>query len=351
MKKKMLTGLLILGMVVFFATSGLAKEKVIKWKVQGFVPAGMLFHDSLLRLADEVKKATSGRLVWEVFPAGALVPPFEGVKAVSDGVYQANYGYAAQWVGKIPAAPLFTAAPGGMNTLDMQMWQNHGGGKELWQEMYDRYGFKVKHFITGPIAMEDFMWSKKPLRKIEDFKGLKMRMMPLMGDVLSKNGMSVVFMPGGEIMPNLQRGVITAAEYSIPAFDKTLGIWEICKYVMLPGIHQPASATELLVNKKAYMALPDDLKAILGAAIGKMRLDNWLWMESKNVEAVEFFKEKGIETVVMDPETIKTMVKWAEEYLDEMSAKDEFFAKVWNSQKAFSKKWYPYHEKYTLPHK
>ena len=216
--------------------------------------------------------------------------------------------------------------------------------------MYDRYGFNVKIFMTGPISMESFMWSKKPLRKIEDFKGLKLRMMPLMGDVLAKHGFSTVFMPGGEIMPNLQRGVITAAEYSIPAFDKTLGIWEVCKYVMLPGIHQPATSTELLVNKKAWNKLPDDLKFIVEATIGKFRLDNYLWMESKNLDAIDFFKEKGIEFITMDPETVETFTKWAFEYMDEMSAKDEFFAKVWKSQQDFGKRWYPFHRMYSLPH-
>lgn len=350
MRKKIFMALFIIGVFIFSTTAGVAKEKVIKWKVQGFVPAGMLFHETLLHVADEVKKATGGRLVWEVYPAGALVPPFEGLKAVSDGVYEANFGYAGQWIGKIPVSPLFCAIPGGFNTLDMQMWLNHGGGKELYQEMYDRYGFNVKVFLTAPITMENFMWAKKPLRRIEDFKGVKMRMMPLMGDILSKHGMAVVFMPGGEIMPNLHRGVIEAAEYSIPAFDKTLGIWEVCKYVMLPGIHQPASQQELLVSKKAYEALPDDLKITLEVTIGKMRLQEWLWMESKNIEAVEFFKEKGIETVVMDPLTVQTMVKWAEGYLDEKAAEDEFFAKVWNSQKAFGKKWYPFAKTYHLPH-
>ncbi|HKI48811.1 MAG TPA: TRAP transporter substrate-binding protein DctP, partial [Desulfobacteria bacterium] len=159
-----------------------------------------------------------------------------------------------------------------------------------------------------------------------------------------------IFVPGGEIMPNLQRGVLDAAEYSIPAFDKTLGIWEICKYVMLPGIHQPTSQIELVVNKKAYEALPDDLKAQLAAAIGETRLNNWLWMEKKNIEAVEFLKKKGVTFVRMDPETIKTFTKWAHEYLDELASKDKFFAKVWNSQKAFGEKWYPYHDTYYLPH-
>jgi TRAP-type mannitol/chloroaromatic compound transport system substrate-binding protein len=350
MKKKAIQILLIAVMVCSFVSAGLAADKVIKWKVQGFVPAGMLYHETLERLAVKVKEASGGRLVFEVHPAGSLVPPFEGIKAVSDGVYQANFGYSAQWVGKIPVAPLFSAAPGGFNPLGMQMWLNEGGGAELWQEVYDEAGFNVKILIASPIAMENFMWAKRPIRKIEDFKGLKMRMMPLMGDVLQKHGMSVIFVPGGEIMPNLNRGVLDAAEYSIPAFDKTLGIWEVCKYVMLPGIHQPGTQIELLVNKDAYAALPDDLKQALETAVARSRLDEWLWMEVKNIEAVEFFKENGIEFVTMDPETVKTLIQWADEYLDERSASDPTFAKVWNSQKAFAKKWYPYHNLYTLPH-
>jgi TRAP-type mannitol/chloroaromatic compound transport system substrate-binding protein len=349
MKKRLFCFVLATALAGLFTSSAAAEQKVVTWKVQGFVPAGMLYHETLVRLADEVKKVSMGRLVFEVHPAGAFVPPFEGVKAVSENVYQANYGYSAQWVGKMPAAPLFTAAPGGFNALDLQMWLNHGGGKELYQEMYDRQGFNVKVFIEAPIAMENFMWAKRPIRKIEDFKGLKMRMMPLMGDVLQKQGFSVIFVPAGEIMPNLQRGVLDAAEYSIPAFDKTLGIWEICKYVHLPGIHQPASQLELIVNKKAYEALPDDLKTALDAAVAKMRLDNWLFMESKNIEAVEFFKEKGIETVIMEPETIQTLVKWAHEHLDDLASKDEFFAKVWDSQKKFGNVWYPYSKNYSLP--
>jgi TRAP-type mannitol/chloroaromatic compound transport system substrate-binding protein len=350
MKKVLFRVLLVLVCVFLISQPGLAKEKVIKWKVQGFVPAGMLFHETLQRLAEEVKKITDGRLVWQVYPAGTLVPPFEGVKAVSDGVYQANYGYAAQWVGKIPVSPLFCSVPGGFNAMDMQMWLEHGGGKELHQEMYDKYGFNVKVFYSAPISMENFMWSKKPLRTLEDFKGLKMRMMPLMGDILSQHGMSVVFMPAGEIMPNLQRGVIEAAEYSIPAFDRTLGIWEVCKYVMLPGVHQPTGQFELLINKDAYAALPDDIKEKLEIAIYKMRFKNFLWMESKNLESVEFFNEKGVETVVMEPQSVQTMVKWAEAYLDERSKDDPFFSKVWNSQKAFGKRWYPFSRTHNLPH-
>lgn len=346
MRKGISWTLVVFGIVFLIANSSLAEEKVIKWKIQGFVPAGMLYHDTMVRLADEVKRVTEGRLVWEVFPPGALVPPFEGLKAVSDGVYEVNYGYPGQWVGKIPVAPIMSSIPGGFNKMDLMMWLEYGGGMELYQEMYDKYDYNVKVFVGAPLPGENFQWAKKPLRKLEDFKGVKMRMMPLMGDILSQHGFSVVFMPGSEIMPNLQRGVIDSAEFSNPAFDKTLGIWEVCKYVMIPGVHQPCASIEILINKKAYASLPDDLKQKLETAIYKVRWDNALWVEKMNLDALEFLKAKGIEVVEMDPETVKTFVQWAREYLDKRAEKDPFFAKVWNSQKAFMKIWNPYAKAY-----
>ena len=114
MKRNLLRVFLVITMALLWATTGLAADKVITWKVQGFVPSGMLYHDTLVRLAAAVKKATHGRLIFDVYPAGSLVPPFEGIKAVSDGVYQANYGYTGQWVGKIPVAPrCFVPSPAG----------------------------------------------------------------------------------------------------------------------------------------------------------------------------------------------------------------------------------------------
>lgn len=350
MKKRIFWVSLLMGVVLLMTLPVLAQDKVIKWKVQGFVPAGMLFHDALERLAEEVKKATGGRLVFEVYPAGALVPGSEGLKAVSDGAYQANFGAASLWAGQIPAAPLFTSVPGGFGAMAMQMWLNEGGGKQLWQEMYDTYKFNVKVIPAACVGMEDFQWAKKPLKKLEDFKGVKMRMMPLMGDVLAAHGLSVIWVSPGEIMPNLQRAVLDAAEYSIPAVDKTIGLWEVCKYVMLPGIHQPCTQLELLINKQAYEALPPDLKLALQSAVDASRINDALWMEQKSLEAVAFFKEKGVTIVNMEPETVKTFVKWAHDYLDEQGKKNPFFGKVWDSQKKYGAVWYPYEKAFTLDH-
>ncbi|MBW1648890.1 MAG: TRAP transporter substrate-binding protein DctP [Deltaproteobacteria bacterium] len=344
---------IVVCLIVAFAGTSLAAEekKPIVWKVQACTPSGVLFYDALVRLGDKVKEITRGELVFDIYPAGALIPPFEGLSAVSDGTIQAHHGYSGMWVGKIPMAPLFNTVPGGFTALDQAMWYEHGGGYALYQEMYDKYNYNVKVFLVGQAAMENFQWAKKPLRTIEDFKGLKMRMMPFMGDILTSHGMSVLFMPGSEIMPNLQRGVIDSAEFSIPAFDKTLGLWEVCKYVMVPGIHQPGCQIEFIVNKDAYNALPDHLKTGLQAAVDVIRLKNWLWLENENLKAVEFFKQNGIEIVRMDEKAIDTMLGWADEYLDDMAAKDPFVKKIRESQKEWAKKWYPYHNLYNLPHK
>ena len=351
MSKKMTCLIVMLSFIsLLIGTSALAEDKVIRWRAQGCVPSGMLFHDCLERLAKTVSDATNGRLVWEVFPSGTFVPGFEGLKAVSDGVYQVNYGYPGQWVGKIQTAAIFNSVPGGFNSYDMQMWHEYGGGKELYQEMYDQAKYNVKAFREASCAMENFQWAKKPLKNLNDFKGVKMRMMPLMGDVLTKHGFSVAFVPASEIIPDLQRGVLDSAEYSISAFDLTLGLDEVCNYVMLPGIHQPTGSLEVLINKDAWKALPEDLKKAVEIAIYKSRFDNMMYMDAKNIDADQQIVKKGIHRINMDPETVQQLIKWADDYLDEVAKKDPFFAKVHDSQKAFGAKWYPYIKEHTLNH-
>lgn len=356
-KRKSFLGALIIGFLFFasvllfnIVSPAQAQVKPIVWKVQGFVPAGLYFHDTLLRLAADIEKITGGRLVWKVHPAGALAPPFEALDAVSKGVFEANYGYSGQWIGKIPVAPLFCSVPGGFSTFDQIMWVQYGGGKELWQEMYDRYKYNLKIVHCGTISMEIFMWSKKPLRTIEDFKGIKMRMMPLMGHVLSAKGFSVVFLPAAEILPALERGVIDAAEYSVPAFDLKAGYGDVCKYYHYPGLHQPTGQTELLINKEAWKKLPDDLKFLVEKICNLHVLDMWTYGDNENIKALAEFEKKGNIKVVMDPKTVETFTYWAWEYLDAQSAKDAFFKKVWDSQKAWMKKWYPYVQAIKMPY-
>lgn len=319
----------------------------IKWKVQGFTPAGTLFYDWGKNFCDTVNKLSGGRMVLEYYPPGAIVPPMEALNAVRDGILDVNYGYSGMWIGQFLAAPLFCSTPGGFGPQDFLMWMEYGGGKELHREMYTNYN--VEPIIAGAIGMEIFMWSNKPFKTVEDMKGAKLRMMPLMGEVLKDKGLSIAFLPAGEILPSLDRKVLDAAEYSIPAFDKTLGFQDVCKYYHYPGIHQPTGATELLINKKKWDQLPDDLKDVVRYAAKIGIIDTWLQGEYLNIKALEEFEKKGAQRVVMDSASVDQMIQWADEWMDRKSKENAFLGKVRASQKEFSKKWYPYKRDTTLP--
>lgn len=321
--------------------------EVITWKVQGFTPSGTLFYQWGEDLSNLITELSGGRLVIEYYPPGAIVPPFEALAAVRDGILDANYGYPGMWSGHNAASPLFNSVPGGFVAQDQMMWMFEGGGLELWQEMMDP--FNVKVVPAGLIGMEIFMWSDKPLRTISDMKGAKLRMMPLMGEVLNANGLSVAFLPGGEIIPSLERKVIDAAEYSVPAFDITLGFQDVAKYYHYPGIHQPASFTELLINKEKWDALPDDLKDIVQYAAKICMMNTWMSSEAENVKTLEKFESMGLEQVVMEKEAVEEMMGWATEWMEAKSKEDAFFAKVRASQIEFSEWWYPYKDATSLP--
>jgi len=319
--------------------------KPITWTIQGFVPAGLFFHDNLLHFADSLKEMSGGRLVLDVHPAPAIVPSLESLDAVAEGVLDAKYTHTGMWIGKAEVAPLFCSTPGVFDTLDRMMWVYEGGGAELAEEFYrELLGLDVHHIMVGTISMEILMWSNTPLRTLDDFKGKKFRMMPLMGKVLDANGLSTVFLPGAEIIPALERGVIDCAEYSVPAFDIRAGYPDVCKYYHYPGIHQPSSCTHLVINGEKWRALPDDLKAILEYVCECETFWTWHNGDRLNIEALAEFDRMGNEMVILEPETVGTLLEWADAYLDAEAAKDPFFAKVWNSQKEWRGEWYPYAE-------
>ncbi|GAI98439.1 unnamed protein product, partial [marine sediment metagenome] len=156
--------------------------------------------------------------------------------------------------------------------------------------------------------------------------------------------------PGAEILPDLERGVIDAAEYASSAFDYSAGYHEVCKYYMVPGVHQPTSVIEVLINKNSWNALPDDLKSVWEHCCYAHIWEVSAYENYKNFEAEKKFKEHGNVQIVMTPETIATLIKWSNDYLDELAEGDEFFAKVRESQKAWEKGWYPYRNATLVPH-
>ena len=219
--------------------------------------------------------------------------------------------------------------------------------------MYDRKGWQVK--VLPPYSAhsaENLAWANKPIRSLKDFKGLRFRTGGYYwGKVLQRLGASVVTLPGAEVIPSLERRVIDAAEWSMPCIDITMGFHEICKYLIIPGVHQPSSLDETLVHKKSWEKLPQDLKAIVWTAAR----DTCLFIMTREMElnppALQAFREKGVEIITLPPEVQARARQLAEEVHNETAAKEPFFKKVLESQRKWRKAWSGYKEAFKIVYK
>lgn len=345
-KKKLSAGVLIvLGIAMVLAiTTGLsyAADKPIKWKGQTcFGLASPLGQNTIVLWKEIVEKMSGGRLVIELHDAGEICPPTKIYDAVRDGFLDFGLNTPAWQKGKYPAGDLFYTLPAGILAFnDLIIWLYGGEGKDLEQEMY---GDEIIVFPLGLTPPEE-IWSKRPIRTLEDIKGLKIRAAGLSMELWEKLGASVVLLPGGEVLPSLQRGLIDAAEFLEPSVDYTLGLHEVCKYRFGPPVHMSNNIFQLLIKPKAWKALPDDLKAIVENAAMAATFQGYtrFWIDS--IEFNKKIEEYGTKTTKLSKEDQAKCRKLGFEILDEKSRKDPYFAKVWKSQKAFIEKYKPYYD-------
>lgn len=318
----------------------LAQEK-FKLKFQATWPAGSTLYDNFKMFCADVKKMSAGRLEIEHLPAGAVVPAFELLDAVSRGVLDGGHAWASYWAGKRKVAVLFTGGPGGtfgMDFTDYLGWMYEGGGLQLYNEFYqDILNLKVQVFPILPAGPQSFGWFKKPVNSWEDMKGIKMRIGGMAGEVFAKEGLNVVNIPGGEIMPAAERGVIDAAEWVTPGEDMKMGFHEVWKNYYLPGMHENTTVGELLVNKDIWDKLPEDLQAIVEASTTNTFIRWQSWFIKYNAQGLKDLQEKHGVTVRKTPEDILiAFLKGWDKIAAEEAAKDPFFKKVWDSQRAFA---------------
>jgi TRAP-type mannitol/chloroaromatic compound transport system substrate-binding protein len=331
MKKKAL--LLVLSVIMVFTMSMTAvAADTFKWVGQSCfpiqLPVGMYFP----MWADNVEEMSGGRLTIEVHGAGEIVPATSVFDSVRDGVLDCGQNTPAFQKGQYPAGDLFYTLPGGITeTNDLLVWMYGGEGQELAQEMY---GDIIKVFPLGLTPPEE-IWSTKPVRTLDDIKGLKVRSAGLSMELWEKLGASVVLLPGGEVVPSLRRGVIDAAEFAFPSMDVGLGLHEVCDYVFGPPIHMGSNIFQLLINPKAWEKLPADLQEIVKNAAIASTFEGYarFWIDS--IQAFEEIKEAGVEVIKLSPEDQQKALQLSYEILDEKSAEDPMFKKVWESQKNF----------------
>jgi TRAP-type mannitol/chloroaromatic compound transport system substrate-binding protein len=324
-------------------------QETFVWKVQGYSSAGTLQDKWGQNLAKTIEKLSHGRIKIEWYPVGAVVQAFEVPNAIRDGILDAEWGITANWKNLVYAAPLFTSTPGMFSDpKDYLMWMKYGGGQELWEEMVEP--FNAVPIVAGMCDMEMFMWSNKKARTFDEFKGLKLRMMPFMGEILEEKGLSVAFIPGNEVVPSLERGVIDGAEYGTRATDISFGFPDAAKYYHTPGVHQPSCAIEFVVNKDTWNKLPDDLKEIVRIACEYNTYKTSEESGKEEVLAIEKLNELGVEQVELDPAFVEEMIGWINEWFDKKCKEDPMIDKIWKSQQEWGKKWFPLKKSNTLPY-
>ena len=313
-----------------------AKAKKTRIEVAAFAPTTVtVVGEQIAHVAKELEAASGGNLSMEVFDPGALVGALEILGAVHDGKVDAGYGTAGFWMGQIPSSPLFSAVPFGPDSSEFLAWLYNGNGMKLYQEMYDQAGFNVKVFVCSMIPPETSGWFTKEINSPEDLKNLKMRFFGLGGRVMEKLGVSVSVIPGGEIFPALEKGVIDATEYALPSVDENQGFYKLAKYNYFPGWHQQSTAFELIINKDVWNGLSPMQQAQIEAVCKAGVIHSISYSEATQAAAIKRNQERGVQVKQWSPEMLDLFRETWHEVAAEQAAQDPFFKKVWEDLQAF----------------
>ncbi|UOM35196.1 TRAP transporter substrate-binding protein [Acuticoccus sp. I52.16.1] len=325
------------------ATPHVAKaQSTFSWKMTNAYGPGSPYYvegpGSPTDFCRKVAALSGGRLTIQHFAAGELIPALEGFDAVQNGVVEMNAANAYFWAGKIPAAQYFTTVPFGMDVKGTNAWMYHGDGIKLWHEMYEPLGLIA--FPMGNTGVQMTGWFRKEITSVADFDGLKMRIPGLAGKVYAKLGVNVQLLPGGEIFPALERGVIDAAEFVGPYQDRRLGLQKAAKYYYTTGWHEPNNVTELLINKAAWDSLPEDLQTIVTSVAAECNLVSNAWCDATNAEAmVDLVENFGTIAQPLPDDVVAELKTLTEETLAEGAAADPQTQTVHDNYFAFKKQY------------
>jgi len=237
------------------------------------------------RFAEQIRQASEGRMIIEVFASGELVPPLEIFESVSSGSIECGCAASYYWPDKVAAAQWFCAVPFGLNAQGMNAWFYAGGGLALWEAVYAPFNLVPRPYANTGVQMGG--WFRKEMMEPHDWKGLKMRIPGLGGKVVERVGGKVVLLAAADIFANLERGSIDAAEWIGPLHDLRMGLYRAARYYYYPGWHEPGTVLEMMFNKQAYDSLPSDLKAILDGVAMQTNLRSLSLFEAQNGAALE----------------------------------------------------------------
>jgi len=309
-------------------------------RFQSTWPSKDIFHEYALDFAKKVNDMTGGELKIEVLPAGAVVPAFGLLDAVSKGTLDGGHGVLGYNYGKQNALALWNSGPAfGMDANMLLAWHKYGGGAELLTKLYASIGGNVVSFLYGPMATQPLGWFKKPITKVDDFKGLKFRTNGLAIDLFTAMGAAVNALPGGEIVPAMDRGLLDGAEFNNATSDRILGFPDVSKVCMLQSYHQSAETFEITFNKTKYDALPAKMRAIIANAAEAASADmSWKAIDRYSKDYIELQTKDNVKFYKTPDSVLQAQLKLWDAILEKKSAENPLFKEIVESQKAFAER-------------
>lgn len=309
-----------------------------QFRFQSTWPSKDIFHEFALDFAKKVNDMTGGELRIEVLPAGAVVPAFALLDAVSKGTLDGGHGVISYHYGKSNALALWGSGPGyGMDANMILAWHKYGGGKEMLAKIYNSIGANVVSHLYGPMPTQPLGWFKKPVSRVEDLKGLKFRTVGISIDLFNGMGAAVNALPGGEIVPAMDRGLLDAAEFNNASSDRVLGFPDVSKVCMLQSFHQIGEQFEVLFNRDKYNSLPKKLQAIVEGAAEAASADmSWKAIDRYSKDYMEMQSQQGVKFYKTPDAILQKQLEIYDQVAEKKAATDPLFKEIVDSQKAFA---------------
>ena len=322
------------------AAPAVSRAQTVAFRFQSTWPAKDIFHEYATDFAKKVNDMAGSRLKIEVLPAGAVVPAFQLLEAVAKGTLDGGHGVVAYHYGKNSALALWGSGPAfGMDPNMVLAWHNYGGGRQMLDEIYKSLNLDVQSFLYGPMPTQPFGWFKKPVTKVEDVKGMKFRTVGLAVDIYKDMGVAVNPLPGGEIVPAIDRGLIDGAEFNNASSDRLLGFPDVSKVCMLQSFHQCSEQFEILFNKKKYDSLPAELKTIINHSVEAASADmSWKAIDRYSKDYIEMQEKQGVKFYKTPDAILRRQLEAWDKIVAAKSAENPTFKKVNDSMKAFAQR-------------
>jgi len=341
------------GAAAVVAPNVVKAQGAMNMRFQSTWPSKDIFHEYALDYAKKVNDMTGGDLKIEVLPAGAVVPAFQLLDAVSKGLLDGGHGVLVYSYGKNTALALWGSGPAyAMDANMMLAWHKYGGGKELLIKLYASIGGNVVSFPYAPLYTQPLGWFKKPIQNVDDFKGMKYRTVGISIDLFTAMGAAVNALPGGEIVSAIDRGLLDAAEFNNASSDRALGFADVSKICMLQSYHQNAEQLEITFNKTKYDALPEKFKAIIANGVEAASADMmWKAIDRNSQDYITLQTTDKVKFYKTPDSILAKQLDLYDEIVKKYVTANPLFKEIVESQVAFARRATQWEQDYVVNRK